>query len=477
MSTRAGIPFDRVLQVLAAGCARSERRILLGTYALFALTAALVAALVPHGEQAGTTITLLLALPTFFLWIGWISRLLLLRAQTDAMALPTARRDIGIALLAVAVATVLLPAAWCAAKGSAPGLAIGVLATSAGAGLLVALLPRGLAGLIGFLPMLFTVTGAPGRWVEGLDPAYTALAIALATWLLALVRWRAVVSRLPEWNDPSWRQPVVFAMARRGNFWGGGDLFDARVQAGALPYWWRRLDGLQSLGPEQPVRTLRSLLGGVLAPKGWRQRLAGYAIAGGVVLLVWRYALAREDDTPWQMMLFMALATGALMLLGPIPARIQALQQRHGGELVEVALLPGFGGPALARILLLQAIVQPYGAWCAALLVAMVVLALASGGAGVVVLAVASSLAMATLGAFAWLKPLAGRPWKPTIWTAIAALSVGIPLCTLTLMAFDGRPVLVPALLGWAGVLVLGAWLLHRAWRRFLSQPHPFLVQ
>ena len=58
-----------------------------------------------------------------------------------------------------------------------------------------------------------------------------------------------------------------------------------------------------------------------------------------------------------------------------------------------------------------------------------------------------------------------------------AALVLGIPLCTVTLLAFDGSPVLRPALLGWVAVLAGGAWCLHRAWRRFLAQPHPFLMR
>ena len=81
-------------------------------------------------------------------------------------------------------------------------------------------------------------------------------------------------------------------------------------------------------------------------------------------------AIAAVAKGSW-LLLFIGLSSGGAMLLGPFAARLQALQQRHGGELALLSLLPGFGGAPRVRGYLLRAILRPYLAACGGVLALM----------------------------------------------------------------------------------------------------------
>jgi hypothetical protein len=468
---------ERVLAVLRAGCKRGEQRFMLGTYAVFALLAVALAVLgIGTKPQLAVVLPVLLALPTFFLWVGWFARLLVLRAQLDELRAPSVRRDAGWALVAMALATIVLPALACASQGNTLTFALSVLGMAAGLGLLLALLPRGLVGLLGFVPMVLIALDLGGPLGAFASQPLALPALAVGSWLLVALRWTRVLARMPQWNEPSWRQPLVFGMARRGSFWAGGDFIDARAQVGAVPLWLRQVDRPRELGPAQPVRTLQALLGGVFTPLGWRQRLATYALYAVLAWVVWRY-VSGDRESPWELLLFIGLSSGGAMLLGPFAARLQALQQRHGGELALLSLLPGFGGAPRVRGYLLRAILRPYLAACGGVLALMAAAAGMSGDPFVVALAVLCVLALAVLGAYAWLRPLAGRPWALHVGFALAGLVLGVPVVVVTLVGFRGGGALPWAATIWTGLLLFGGWLVQRTWRRFAAQPHPVLMR
>ena len=91
--------------ILAAGSAPSERRLQVAVYLLFALAAALMIHLKPDSGRLGELLVILIALPTFFLWMGWFSRLLLLRAHAASMAVPRMSAAVDSTLLAMSCST------------------------------------------------------------------------------------------------------------------------------------------------------------------------------------------------------------------------------------------------------------------------------------------------------------------------------------------------------------------------------------
>lgn len=460
--------------MLAAAAARRERRVMLAACLLFA---GLAAGLWLGGASAripdlGLIQLAILALPTFWLWLGWFPRLLVLHAHAQALRVPRMAAYAGATLLAAAGVTIMLPAIVLSFGGTPMWVSAGVLACIAGAALLMAVLPRGMSGLVGFVPLAFAAIGDHLDGMLDWPRALPLLACLLA--LLVAWRWLRIQRRPGDWSEPGWQQPLVFAMARSGGLFGRGDLLDTRAQTASLPRWLRLVDDLGSLRPGQS-RTLRVLLGGIFAPIGWRQRLVLGALYLGVLALVWRQSVS-DGDSPWQMLMFAGLVSGGILLLGPFALRVQALQQEHGGEMAELALLPGWGDARQARARLLRTIARVYANWCLAMAVVMAWGAAMTGQPAVVALALLSTAALAVLGAAMWLRPLAGQPWNLDAWTAAPVLLLGPPLLGATVVAFDGALLVEPMLAAWAVLLACGALLAVRAWRRFESRAQPFLM-
>lgn len=463
--------------ILAAGCQRGERWLQLGVYGLFAAGAVLLAGSMAgkSREAVGALLLVMLALPTFFLWLGWFSRLLLLRAEAQAMLTPAMPGMIDRTLLALAVLTIFAPA-FLISRGTGVEFAwaAGCLGCIAASGLLLALLQRGLAGLLGLLPML--VAGIDGNMVATLidwkdaTPALAALLLLLAAW-----RWLRVSADIQRWQQPDWRQPLVFAMGRRGSVFAGSDLLDPHVQEGMLPRWFRHGADLRNYRPGE-VRTMRALLGGVFAPRGWKQALASI-VAWLLVLALMLHYFTRDGDSPAQMVLFVALVAGGILLALPFALRLQALYQGHGGEMAELALLPGWGDAPRARHTLLRAVVGVYGRMALLLLAVMLGAAVLTGQVGVVVLACVSALAVIAVGVCGWLRPLAGRPWRLHAGYALLLVLLGVPALGCTIAAFGGGALLVPMTVAWSLVLLGACWVARSLWVAFEARPQPFLMR
>jgi hypothetical protein len=459
--------------ILAAACTRNERRLQLLVYGLFLLVAVAMAAWLPRQRRLGEIMALLLMLPTFFLWMGWFSRVLLLRAHARSLRIPRLAQGTTQALLAAVLSTVVAPALLMSAVGAEPAWAAASLACVAAAGLLLALLPRGLAGLLGFVPMLSGVLGGDAVVVlvdwHAAMPAFAALLALLAAW-----RWQRVSSDIDRWNDPDWQQPLVFAMARRRSAFGGADLLDAKVQEGMVPRWLRQGADLRSLRPGQ-ARLMRTLLGGVFTPVGWKQLGVTIAVYLGILLMMVHY-FDHDGSSPWQMVMFMCLFAGGLMLMWPFALRLQGLQQEHGGEMAELALLPGWGDAAQARATLVRAVLQVYGRVAVLLLLLMGVAAAMTGDPLVLALALVSALAVAVLGVVSWLRPLSGERWTLKPWHAVPIVLLGSPLVGATVVAYGGGALVLPMLVAWALLLVAALQAAASRWRRFEARPQPFLM-
>lgn len=460
--------------ILAAGSSRGERWLQSVVYGLLLLVAVLMAVLLPARGRLGEMLVLVLSLPTFFLWMGWFSRLLVLRAHAGDLQVPALPRAIDLTLAVLVLATVLLPALWIGAVGAGFAWALSCLACVAASGLLLALLPRGLVGLVGLLPMLVASIGGDSLGLlvdaQAAMPALAGLLVLLAAW-----RWLRIARDIGRWQAPGWQQPLVFAMGRRAAAFGAHDLLDPKLQEAMVPRWWRRGADLRACSPGE-VRTMRVLLGGVFAPVGWKQRLAGAALYLALLVLAVRYFGMGHED-PWQMLLFMGLFAGAVGLVVPFAVRLQGLQQAHGGELAELSLLPGWGDAAQARQVLARAVAQVFGRAAAAMLLLMLGAAWMTGRPLELLLALVATLAVIALGVVAWLRPLAGRPWRLDPWVGLGALVAGVPLLGCTVVAFGGGGWVPAMLVAWS-LLLLGAhWPALRLWQAFERRPQPFLMR
>jgi hypothetical protein len=466
-----------VLATLVAACSARERWWLLGVYALFVAIAVLLAQH-PTREEGAKGLLMVLLLPTFFAWAGWFSRLLLLQLQARAARIPGLQRDVVATLAWMALATVLLPALALELAGVDVVFAAAGLACIALAGLLFALLPRGIAALAGFTPMLSKVLGLDA--VTTTWPATTTLPLlAVALALLVAWRWHAIVRGGEALVATSWRQPLLFAIAQRGSFWGGRDLADARVQIAIKPRWMLRVGGIEQAGPLRPVQAMRIWLGTPFTALTWRQRLGHLALMLVVGVLCWRMLLHDRHDAAgaWTMAQCFGLFIGGAILVATFAMRLQALYLRHSGELSELALLPGWGDAGHLRRTLLQAVAQPMGAAFALVLLVVAGVGIAAGDdAARMALLLLSTVTVALLGAMLCLRALAGIALRP--WGNWLLLLVGVALSGSTAVALDSDA--SPAwqqgmLLAWLLVaLACGAGLLQ-AWWRFQARPHPFL--
>lgn len=171
------------------------------------------------------------------------------------------------------------------------------------------------------------------------------------------------------------------------------------------------------------------------------------------------------------------LFVGGSVLAATYAMRLQALRRQASGELAELALLPGWGGPAQARRTLLRAIAQPMGRMLAAGLLLVVVLGVLAGDdAWRMALLLAGMLGLATLGAFLCLRALDG-PELQSYWLWLLLLA-GAPLTGFTAVALQldssqALPQWMSAI--WLALALSAFVLLWRAWRRFRLRPHPFL--
>jgi hypothetical protein len=463
----------KALAALRAACSSRERKVLALVYAGFAAFALLGAA--TDFPRRGELALVLLSLPTFFIWAGWFTRVLLLQRHAQAELLPGAGAMAAGAVGAATVATVLLPALLVIALGVHPSLALACFAGVAALGALFMLLPRGIAAMAGLAPMALNALGV-GALLRSLHapmlvPALAAIAVLATAWC-----WSAL-ARSTSATRTSWSQPLLFVIGVRGSFWGVGRWGDPDARLAAQPGWLLPGRRLGNAGPDRPVTAMRNWLGVPFAPAApwqWVAKTVAWLLLSA---LLWRWAESGHIGSA-SILQSLLLCLGASVLLLSYAMRLQAFKQARSAEMAELALLPGWGGNEAARWSLLSAIALPMAVAGGVVMAATVVAGIAFHDDGLrLALVVVAGTAICVLAATLCVRLLCGIVVEaPGKWLAVLA---GIVLFSTTTPAFDldqSPTWAVVALAEWLSVAAGGAIALRAAWARFRAMPHAFLA-
>jgi hypothetical protein len=294
------------------------------------------------------------------------------------------------------------------------------------------------------------------KWTEQLEQlllhgstetwALSAVLCALAVW-----RWRVLILHSDATNPA--RQGAVVA-----------DAGDKASVANDID----REKRLANAGTRWPIVAMRYWLAGPFAPKTWTSRLWLLVAVPIAALIVHKIAAAT-----------VAIALGIAMLpLTIYWAQLRRLFAKQGGEMAELALLPGWGDRVTTRRTLLTAVFQPMANYLIAALVAIEILALLVHVDATTRWSLACSLAIAaSAGAAYCLYALAHRP--PAFVFNALLICVGIPLGLLCVVSCMGihwidLPVWLVATAIVCGVVLLFA---RSAWSDFRQRAHPFLME
>ena len=479
-------------RALLLACVPRRTRVLCAVATVLLLGIAIaLAMLAPRPERGAFAAVAFTAFAVAVPWGFWFPRLLLLQVEAHASRLPALAASIPAALALLLLATVVLPAAALVVlAGAEPVFALSALMAAATAGLLMAMLPSWCYLALCFAPLLCAALLLLAQRLLGLEalrldlaavfdlqrlPALAAVLALLAAW-----RWRAIARGAGLLPDSPWRRPVVL-QAHGTQLWGGSGLLDANQWQAAMPDWLWPAGQTGRAGRTRPVEAMRVLLGTPFAPLRRGQILLQFGFAA-IALLVFVAALT-ADPTSEQVRNLIngglggGLAGGGITLVGMYGWRLDVLRRRAAGEMVELALLPGFGDPAQARRSLWRAVARPLvqtGLFGAAILIALGVVA-GVDAAGLAWLLVAV-IGLGLLAALACLRPLAGQPML-SIWMAGLALATLVMLMSTTAVVTrpewgSGSAWLVG---GWSLVCAACGIGLAQSWRRFRARPHPFV--
>lgn len=427
---------------------------------------------------------LLAAMATFTLWGLWFARLLPLQLQARQLRTPQLERVVLLALALLVLVGGLLPGLLLAWAGVPFWLALGTLVASACLAVLMGMLPP--IGWLLLLPLPLALKGA--AWLPVPMPEMPGLGAfaGLAPLLLALAiwRWRALLGDAGWQRRRGWLQPSLLATGAASARM--TDLVSSAANA-QLPDWLWPAGQVHGAGPQRPVRALRALLGTPFAPLSARQWLIQLGLMLGYVVLAacWLGFKASGEDVMASLLkggqlggvIGGALGGGGTLLL-LYGQRLVEVYRKPGGELNELALLPGFGSAAAQRASLLRALWQTLGGVAVILLLLLAVPALLAGWElPRVLLLLATGLGLLLLIVLICLRSLAGLPaWG---WRMQLLLWPLLPLTGLSwLYVLHGEHVAwaLPPLAGaWLLAAALGGLLLASAWRKFQARPHPFL--
>ncbi|HEY2346532.1 MAG TPA: hypothetical protein VGH80_11690 [Xanthomonadaceae bacterium] len=406
----------------------------------------------------------LFSMATAGLWGMVAGGSMMLIQDAHALRLPSLVRPLlAVALLLFAV-TVLLPAAvFGLTRGIFP-LLLAQLACTALAGTLWAQLPGRLNAAIFCAVLLLTQT--PLYSCDLQAPAFLSK-LCLLLGMLSLWRWVALRRALRD-SEPgaqaSWRSPALLHMRSppEAASQGGGKTRDS--------------------GPHHyPVAAMRTWLGAPFAPKAWYLSLRDFGL---VVLTFVLMVLILPDfehlDTRARFLKLLptVMPIWILVTTQQFCKQLHVLHQRHGGELAELALVPGWGGAVPAGRMLLSAVFQPIGAFFFGALLVLETAAFALGLDTMQKLLIASVVfGVAAATATYCLRNLAALP----SWSRLTLLLglIGLPLTVVSLRPLDSSPfgISIFLLLSWAAVCLLQGWAARQAYDAFRARPHPFLTE
>ncbi|MGQ4582088.1 hypothetical protein [Lysobacter sp. F60174L2] len=414
------------------------------------------------------------------LWGLWFSRLLLLHIEAHQSRMPGVGMAIAGTVSLAFIATVLLPSLLLASGGVNPGVAVCAMTLAAGVGVLTATLPRiaymalCLAPLgVGLLHGLFV------RVVPAGAVTLPALQMQHVVWLvgpvLALAGWRwfAIVRRPPADTTSVWWQPALVANPRTG---GGFDWLSGDASSAQLPDWMWPAGQTAGAGPDRPVRAMRALMGTPFAPLSGAQIVVQLGI-GALVVAYLLMNTTGENANPGTLV---GGAIGGIAVMVVMYAqRLEAMYSKPGGELDELALLPGLGEVPERRATLLSAVTRAPAIAMALMLVVLVGLGLMTGVAPRMMgLMAMAGVGVALTTALACLRPVAGLRMNGWRMLVLAGPMLLLAMGTILYAAMAKGIGATPLVLALAWVLaygLLGA-AIASAWRRLHARPHPLLV-
>lgn len=420
---------------------------------------------------------------------------LFLARDATVLCLPSLRRITNASVVVHAVLFVLLPA-----------LLLGALAGHALFWLIAFSLAAAVCMLFLLLPSALTVAVIMGAslglqlWHPQLPAKHVLLDLAIAptALLVALAAWQWL--RLQRRAAPvsfGYKVPMIWSL-RLQQIHGFGALRadPDKLMARASSSWFTPVPDLASIGPAQPVRSIRVALGRNAMPQTWTSVARQVALSLTIVVLFSGLPLAAQMGNhdfrvlmaamflphagSLGMPVIIACVLAALAAL-VFPASVRARWAAGAAELPLLALLPGLGDAANARRHVLRAALTQTVRAAAIEFVILCVLAIWSGAVpNGIVFAVLGVACTAALAAACILGVLAARPlsqWLVGPLTGVLLLVVGLAMAVGFGRAGGfGASATLPLA---GALLVLLAILLalcRRGWRTFARRAHPFLV-
>lgn len=457
--------------------------------ALFALCAAigLAIALVIPEHKARFVATIVYAMGLACLWTMWLSGLLLLARDGRQLGVPRIVRVCNLAACVYALASVAIAVLPTVAIGGDAVLAALVTALATTGSLTFVLAPRWLSMWMGFVPAIYVGLYNAHYLPSPLDPrvqqwGWLVLAILAA---LVAIRWRQLL-----YGDSNehrgWRSAMILQF--RANAVSGDWSMDRQ-------WAWRRPEGgrtevdFRGVGPADPARAIRVVLGGWYVPQTPGQRLRAFARALLPMLLIipamWLVNLGnvRRLHALWaaagvSLGLWLGFFCAAMLTVGTIA--FLARRWRNHADMALLALLPGIGGNAADRHLVRAVSIHPAIGFVVAWLCVAVPLLLIHAGAMAVLLATLTIAGLAVLTATGVLLVFAGRPvggfGKLASAAALIVLASASSILVLSGRQWGAAGYVLEWLtaLGWLLFAAGAAWRTLRAWRVLRRRPHPF---
>lgn len=433
------------------------------------------------------------------LWGFVFPSTLLLAVDARQLRLPGMARCAVVSLVVYALLSVLLPAGLLGLAGAPLGIVTLVLVLCCLGGMLFQLLPRFVAPVLGFMPMVLQTL--PGRFTlpGPTMPGFVHWAAPASLLLLLTVIWRGYqLLRDEQPYQRSWSKPLLlqFRHFSGRNAWGGlaGGGMDVTRQLRDLPDWLRPGIDLRDTGPRRVVRSLRVALGPLFTPLTVAGRLKQWSfVVVPSLLLVLLMTLQKEHDphahamSLWGRGSLFALiwfgAFGGSMLAAVAMMVIQQRWKKINAELPLLALLPGLGNAAQAKHNLLRATLGPPLFMQLILIVALVIVDVTGAHLGVPGLCL---LLLAQFGGIGFmlagiLATVGGRPLSNWALGLLGLLGYALICISIFLPATSG-PVAQIGMTGsialaaaWASLIVALLWLGRRGWHGLQQRPHPFL--
>jgi hypothetical protein len=458
-------------------------------FCLHAATALAIGIFV-HDPHAQAAALIVYGFGVGFLWLMWLSALLLIARDGRRLRLAGVVRNTATATVFYAVACVAAPVAITAYAGGDVALAALYPALAIAAFLAFVLFPRYLATWFGFLPAIYIGLHNVGWAPSPFQPSFQHGAwVALAIFAVGdVIRWRQLLHS--EDNDASgWRSAILMQFRRNliSRDWGFDRQWDFRRSANRVT----AVD-LRGIGPAAPVKGIRVVLGGWFLPQTLRSRLGNFArVLLPLLLLIPLFWVMRIGHAHSILKAWQVVSAGVGLWLGVFGALMLALavvgivhrRWRQHANLGLLALTPGLGGSgAVARVsrALFTGPAIGFAVLWLCLLVPTLTLfpnPMAALLGSLFVIAMAALMVLVVLGT------LAGRPLG-----VFAKIVLGLVLMVLADASFifvtvaDGdhssgvmRAQWLAAL-AWSLLIAWATWQAVKARRALQQQPHPFLA-